>query len=894
MADDALVPSLDAGIDKFVEGLFDPKKLARLERAIRNAHAEGATVAHAAQFKAGTELATDTKGATERVKEIGEAIAGWFISLVVEHAFDVEIDNVEAGRIAGSRGRKAVARLITNKMIEALTGGSKSVEASPQPAANYLSVIFGQVFEAWAIGEITEIATAYIPFIEKVEHVADLGDKVVQALGISDSSARVLRPYIDNLVVEPLRRYIASTYRPALLTESMAVRQYLRGTWTRSQLDHELAEQGWDPDRIEAQINNARKFLSFNDAMRLARGGGWTRADVVQHLRDQGLDEKTAWMQVDVDRRERLDAIWGRALTPALSAYANREIPAGDLKNLLVAILEDDEERELAAHIGDTLRALRVTHLSHGEIIEMVELGIATVSDYREWLGREGYPEREATMLELRLKVRIQKDRDVEDHRRALDQERTAEKAAREAAAQQKATELEQQHALARRGSLADLRRAAVRGLIPLARVEEILTPLYDADTVAIYMDLIEQDRADYVTAQTERDEARKRAETKHIDVGALDAAVLAGVLTLDEFAAGARARGIVDADVAILTATLAARKRDLDDARRKRVEAEAAAARRGIDLTRFEALVRRGHRSFADYDALLTSLRFDEAARAAMRELLELQIADDTAARELREAAHARAALKGVTLEQARRAVILGTWTDGQFQTYLVDAGYTPDAQLVLVAELRRDVADAEAARRRRETADTGRGPREVPLATLARAARLGLVTPAVYTDRLRREGYSDDAIALELELLLVEIADTQAARARRDALAAAADDPKALSLAQIEHAVKAGTAPVGEYRGAAAAIYDQADADLLVATLEAELGGLTDARRRRATVAGELQARTLSLTELEAEVMAGRLSLAAFTAQLEAWGYDPADAALVAAALADRMEAA
>jgi hypothetical protein len=315
---------------------------------------------------------------------------------------------------------------------------------------------------------------------------------------------------------------------------------------------------------------------------------------------------------------------------------------------------------------------------------------------YRAWLKREHYAPDEALALEVLLRARIDDQRTADEHRREVEREHEADKARREEEARQRAAELEAAHALARRGSLAELRRAAIRGVTTLARVEEILTPLYDADTVAIYMHQLEFDRADYVHAQQQSEDARNRARTKHIDIGALEQAVLEGILTLDEFSRSVRARGLVDADADILVATLRAHKRDLDDARRKRAEAEAAAKRRSIDLSRFESLVRRGHRSLADYDALLASLGFDEASRAAMRDLLRLEISDDVAARTLRDEAHARALVHGLSLEQMRRAVILHTRTDSQFQGFLVEAGYTPEAQAVLVAELRRDVADA------------------------------------------------------------------------------------------------------------------------------------------------------------------------------------------------------
>jgi hypothetical protein len=127
---------------------------------------------------------------------------------------------------------------------------------------------------------------------------------------------------------------------------------------------------------------------------------------------------------------------------------------------------------------------------------------------------------------------------------------------------------------------------------------------------------------------------------------------------------------------------TAVARQADLDRARAKRREADEAAAHRSIDLGRFEQLVRHGVRTLAQYDALLASLGFDEAARAGMRELLSLKVADDATARRLRAEAATKPAAPGLTLEQVRRAVLLGVQTVDQFESYLLARRYTVDAQ--------------------------------------------------------------------------------------------------------------------------------------------------------------------------------------------------------------------
>jgi predicted nucleic acid-binding Zn-ribbon protein len=106
-------------------------------------------------------------------------------------------------------------------------------------------------------------------------------------------------------------------------------------------------------------------------------------------------------------------------------------------------------------------------------------------------------------------------------------------------------------------------------------------------------------------------------------------------VLTLDQVRAQLTALAFDAGDAEILLATMRARKADLDAAKQQRADAAAKAKTKSIDLGRFETLVRRGHRTIGEYASLLTSLGYDAGAVAAMGELLQLQIADDTAARD-------------------------------------------------------------------------------------------------------------------------------------------------------------------------------------------------------------------------------------------------------------------
>jgi hypothetical protein len=119
-------------------------------------------------------------------------------------------------------------------------------------------------------------------------------------------------------------------------------------------------------------------------------------------------------------------------------------------------------------------------------------------------------------------------------------------------------------------------------------------------------------------------------------------------VLTVQEFRGRLVSLGFPADDAAILTSTLEARKKDLDDARAKRLQAETLAKSRSIDLGRLERLVRRGGAPMSAYAAQLAALGYDEGSRAAMMALLQIDIDDDAQARAIREKKAAGPAERG------------------------------------------------------------------------------------------------------------------------------------------------------------------------------------------------------------------------------------------------------
>jgi multidrug efflux pump subunit AcrA (membrane-fusion protein) len=166
------------------------------------------------------------------------------------------------------------------------------------------------------------------------------------------------------------------------------------------------------------------------------------------------------------------------------------------------------------------VRDLNTKRLSPGQAETCVVAGVLPIAAYREALRLDGYDEESVLALELLLETKLNANADVEKLRKQKADEAAAAKQAAADAAKKKADELDAQRALARRGSLASLQRAVVRGLIPASRYAEVLTPQYDTDTVATMLALVEQERADYLAQQKKADDAAKRA-TSNISTSA-------------------------------------------------------------------------------------------------------------------------------------------------------------------------------------------------------------------------------------------------------------------------------------------------------------------------------------------------------------------------------------
>lgn len=861
-------------------------------------HPDNVTKQQVASRNASLEQLKDASELGWKLIALYPKLAASFI-LKFMNAGEAEFDDLAKIGIDGLFGEggaqhghsKELSRTASARLLEIFAPSAESIQPGDEAAKTYLDAVTHLAVEGWLQGWIFELVGGMCPESESLEKFGELKDIIAKVMGIGRLTRRVLNPFITATVVTPATWKMNKQYRPELHSPAQVASEWASGNMSLDAAREELARQGWSDARQDAFFRDARKRLTLAEMMSLRRFGAMSDDTIMAVLKQSGYDDVTAAQVVSAQTDAALESVERSAIGAIQRAYINRNISLPEMQRQISAIVSDRVEAAYYMTAATAERDVNVHGLSAAEAKACVKRGILAMSDYRAVLARDGYEDTAIFQLELLLRAELNEDATTAAHAQAQVVERATEKAARDAAAKARKAQIDAERALHRRGSLATLERAVVRGLIPVARYAEVLNAEYDADTVQIMVDLLEQARTDYLDQQARAADARKRAGVRNIDVGALEQAVLGGVLTLNEFRGRLGQLGFPGGDADLLTDTLGARLADAAAAATRRAAAEAAAKVKSIDLGRFERLVVRGVRTMDQYVALLADLGFDEGSRADMADLLRLQIADAAAAAEQRRLAAEKANVHDVTLDQMRRAVVLGLSSEAAFQTYLVSHGFTTDAQALLLAELRADVADVDAARQRRAAAEAATQVRVLPLSTLARAARLGLVPLDVYERRLVKDGYTNDDRAIELLLLSFERDEVAAARAKRDAQPAP-PDARGLTLAETDRAVKAGALTLDDYRARAVALNYDADAvDTLVQVLRQELLVIEAAKKIHDTPP-PTPTRDLSVAQYEAAVKAGAMTVAEFTANVRALGYEEDAAALLTFLLETKLQ--
>jgi len=795
--------------------------------------------------------------------------------------------------VSGNRNAGA-ANSIGSAVLKGVFGsfdpsGSVTMQPGRAAAEKLLSTAFQLHLEGWLEGWIFEAMS-----LGALEKFADLDDKLAAAIGLPGMVSRVMGPVADVLIGTPFEWEVNRTFRPKLLSPRQCMIQLRRGRMTPELAKRELALQGYSDERIEALIATEGKHLSESELDFLIARGHWTRDQAIAELTVQGWSKEIAAALLQIQEDRRLDTYRRQLAETASTHYIARDIEADQFRQILDTCGLPERERDMVRIISAVRRELRVKQLTTSEVEQCVKVGILTLNNFRNHLRDQGYSFEDQRTLELLLLSEVKNTQDAKAAREQITKEREAARQAKEAAAQARKQQVDQQ-LKTKSLSLAQMERAVRDGLRTLEEYKLFLAKAgytsTDQETLAgLLAGEIDATRQQ----EARRDELRRQAAVKHVALSDVENAVKSGILTLGEYNQWLADQGYADEDRGLLVNLLQA---ELDTAAQKAQEREAARARlaeRNLSLSDVERAVRRGLQTVDQYRVFLLYNGFDPDEAAVLVGLVQSDIDADAAAREAKEAASTKASRKGLSIADLERAVRAGVRTMQDYRSALAGAGFSADDMDALQRLLQLDLDNDAATRKAKEAATAAAAKKRISLADVERAVKLGVAPIALYQDAELRAGIvAEDRALLEASLLAEIKAATEAKATRAAGQTQLAR--RGLSLAQFEQAVRDGVRNIVEYgQFLDAQGFSQADRTTLVALLALELQQGAAAKQRRAEIEAELAVRKLSLAQFEKAVLEGVRPFQDYLSFLRAQGYAELDVNTLGSLLSLAMDAA
>lgn len=815
-------------------------------------------------------------------KALAEASAA-----AVGDLFGIDVQTDWFSQLQNNGQRREMAKNAAEGVLEALGGSfNPTPTGALQPdslrAEHYVTTVMNLAVEGWLEGWMMEALSA-----GQLETFAELKDTVASVLGLGRLTRQVLAPVVKVLIQEPFTWKLNNAYRSVLYKESTAVRQFLRGRMSRAQLDTELGYQGYSAERIEGLINEASLHLPVGDLSTLVVHNELDATAAQQLLKDQGYSDTQAAMALRIEHLRRGDTLTYELARTAIEAWTLGNIDTAHLDLYLNTDSLTDQEKTALGQLRDLKSLTKRKQFSIAQAQTMVEKGIWSLDRFATWAAIEGYTPDDERDLELLLFSKIASA--AEAAKAKADHAKTAAEKAAAAALAAQAKKVAATAALANKGvTLAKYETLVKDGIRTLDQYKAYLTSLgVSADNQAALVEVLTAAITKAQTAGTNKAAHSATAAAKNLNLGELDKAVRAGIVSLDEYKARLEGAGFAAADVDILVAVAQSDLESIATRAATKVEAKASAAVKHIDLAQEERAVRLGLKKLQDFTAFLSAHGYADADAQLLTDELAAQLATDKAAQVTRAQATAKATTKGLSLATLERAVRAGVKTIEDYSAELAALGYSGDAQAAMVQLLQLTLDTDAQTLAARGQASAILGQRGVSLLDLERAVRVGVVPMSVYTDALGRAGLStDDANLLTLTLAAQVAAQRKAAKPSvvvNTALKAAG-----LSLTKLEADVLKGTLTIDQFNTTLlGAGIDAATVAALVTVVNDELANQQAIAAKVGDVAARAKAKGLDLSQEVAAVKANVKTIDDFSAFVLSLGFDDADAATLTATL-------
>jgi hypothetical protein len=446
-----------------------------------------------------------------------------FASAGLKDFLGVEVPPEQLGLHGGGGGRRAAADTIGKHVLGAMFAAfGQPAGITPaggrENAEKLVSAVIETALEGW-LG--SNLSLGYIT--SDLPDWGDLDDVMARNLGMGRITARVLRPIVQALIVDPFTQYLNLQLRPQLLSESEATRAVNRGSIDEETYFDVMGRHGHARGQAAELRQQHSQQLSRSDLQALYDRRLLTAADVLQHLRAQGFSEGVAEGVLRLIQDDRVSSLHSALATIARDMFRDGEIDESETRQLLDTIGYSAEEKDALLAVARIERS-RPRHVSAATMEQAYKLELIDVDALAAYYARERYAAGDVELL-VTLAVR-------------------EKQAADERAADRK---------LGRPPHLTDADYAEFhrRGIIDSAALRAALLGLrLDPPAVDLLVAQAVQRRAEYVDAQRRRVRA---AAGVRVTRGTIEEAFIRGLVPEAQLVSAYQEAGFPGPDVNLL-----------------------------------------------------------------------------------------------------------------------------------------------------------------------------------------------------------------------------------------------------------------------------------------------------------------------------------------------------
>lgn len=335
-----------------------------------------------------------TKVRTENATAFNEVIAAGLGDLL---GIEVSASSLPGGQGPGGVAQRmqAIGAALHDLLRgEFLTGGPISPEQGKANAEKFSGFAINFSTASAFFSTLTEAAS-----VGFIKNVRDLGDNMVESIGLGRLQRLALEPLIKNAVQTPADRYYAALLRPKQMAEGQIVQAVRAGQMSEGDAQQQLAEMGYTDQAIGILLDQLSAKIGADLLQRLVRYNVLTPQQALDRLVNLGMTQEDATLELAAADESLGDAQVSSILSNLESARIGGFIGQEEFNaNLGDLNLGTEQERLYRMRVAIQLEHPRTT-ITFAELKSGVVNGLVDFDYVDNWLNNKGYSQQDNTIL---------------------------------------------------------------------------------------------------------------------------------------------------------------------------------------------------------------------------------------------------------------------------------------------------------------------------------------------------------------------------------------------------------------------------------------------------------------------------------------------------------------